>query len=146
MKFYFSEGNLKGKILSFEEATIVIGRSHSCTLVINDPKLSGKHVELTQHDGEVWLEDLESHNGVYINGKKIAKASRMKVGDQLKIGEEVFSLVETGGKELNNIVTATVDSGLAESDLDINEQQNKDELSFNKAPLLLGLFFSLLQS
>ncbi|EDM28414.1 hypothetical protein LNTAR_10876 [Lentisphaera araneosa HTCC2155] len=139
MKLYFSEGNLKGKLLSFEEASIIIGRSHSCTLVINDPKLSGKHVELTQHDGEVWSEDLESHNGVYINGQKIAKASRVKVGDQLKIGEEVFSLVETGGKELNNIATATVDSGLAESDPDLPEQQT--ELSFNKTPLLLGLFF-----
>ena len=139
MKFYFSEGNLKGKILSFEEASIIIGRSHSCTLVINDPKLSGKHVELTQHDGEVWSEDLESHNGVYINGQKIAKASRVKVGDQLKIGEEVFSLVETGGKELNNIVTATVDSGLAERDPDVHEQQA--ELSFNKTPLMLGLIF-----
>lgn len=141
MKLYFSEGNLKGKLLSFEEASIIIGRSHLCTLVINDPKLSGKHVELTQHNGEVWLEDLESHNGVYINGQQISQASRVKVGDRLKIGGEVFSLVDTDRKEFGDTVSESKNLDPTESDLNLNEQESRAEISINKTPLILCLLF-----
>ncbi|MDD7984733.1 FHA domain-containing protein [Lentisphaera marina] len=94
MKIHFKEGSLKGKTLSFDQASIVIGRSSSCTLVINDPKLSACHLELSQHDDDVWLEDLESHNGVFLNGQRIRQSSRVELGDEITLASEVFSLVE----------------------------------------------------
>ncbi|WDE95370.1 FHA domain-containing protein [Lentisphaera profundi] len=95
MRILFTAGSLLGKKLNFEQNSITIGRSHTCTLVINDAKISGRHMELSLHDDVIFLEDLGSHNGVFLNGQKIFQASKVQIGDKISIGKESFCLVES---------------------------------------------------
>ena len=65
-----------------------LGRSASlCDLVFDyDDSVSAAHCEITQSEGGVFVRDLNSSNGTYINGQKIYSLSELKDGDMLKLG------------------------------------------------------------
>lgn len=52
----------------------VIGRRAKCQITIDDPTVSGTHVEIRKGQKGWWLLDLKSTNGVMVKGKKIDKA------------------------------------------------------------------------
>lgn len=74
---------------------IKIGRDVEGPSIINVPstfkKVSRRHATLLWHDGNVSIEDNESHNGTYVNGKRVAKTKVME--------DDVVLL---GGKEADN--------------------------------------------
>ncbi len=48
--------------------------SRKADLIVNDQKVSGPHCQLTiDAEDDIYLEDLHSENGTYVNGKKIQK-------------------------------------------------------------------------
>lgn len=52
---------------------ITIGRRSSNDVCVPNLSVSGKHARITIEDGEAWIEDLNSTNGTYINGRLIAR-------------------------------------------------------------------------
>jgi ABC-type multidrug transport system ATPase subunit len=88
----------KGKDISSLLATkkeVVIGRSSECDLVLEDVMVSRRHARIQHKDGKVWIEDLNSSNGVYINGKKINSKQQVTEKDKVRIGLFSFSLSGT---------------------------------------------------
>ena len=71
---------------------IVIGRSHSCTWPVpkEDAVSSSQHAALFLKGKAVWIKDLDSTNGTFYNGKRIAK-KKLAVGDKIGIGNCVLS-------------------------------------------------------
>ena len=57
-------------------------------LCIDDPSVSRKHVKLTLRDKELYLEDLYSRNGTYLNGKKLRPNDPVRIlpSDKLQLG------------------------------------------------------------
>lgn len=70
---------------------IVIGRSHACTWPVpkEDTVSSSRHAALFLKGRAVWLKDLESTNGTFHNGKRIAK-KKLAVRDKISIGNCVL--------------------------------------------------------
>lgn len=66
------------------DGVIRIGRAESNDISIGLPFVSGRHFQLRITDGSVRVEDLDSRNGLYLNGQRI-KASSLKPGDELNI-------------------------------------------------------------
>lgn len=62
-----------------------IGRS-SESLPLSDTTISRRHAELTPDRGQWFIRDLESANGTYVNGKKIASPTLLRSGDQIRTG------------------------------------------------------------
>jgi predicted nucleic acid-binding Zn-ribbon protein len=54
-----------------EKDSFVIGRSVKAEIVINDDRLSRQHVQITLVNEAIWIEDLGSSNGSFIDGKKL---------------------------------------------------------------------------
>ena len=54
-----------------EKDSVSIGRSSQCDLVITHESMSRQHCKIEFKDSEVFITDLGSINGVYIDGKKI---------------------------------------------------------------------------
>ena len=79
-----SAERLKTKIVQ-EKNVINIGRTSDNDLVINNIKVSRKHAKLDKKGNDWFIEDLESSNGTFINGKKI-KRQRVSPGDVITIG------------------------------------------------------------
>lgn len=83
-------GNGRGNIYDLPESDVTIGRDPSGYIVVDDGKVSGKHLRLT-YTGTAWLAvDLGSTNGTYVNGRKLQGQAELVDGDEIKIGDTVL--------------------------------------------------------
>ena len=74
------------------EATTVVGRSSGAELQLIDGKVSREHCRLTVAGDEVWVEDLGSQNGTFVNGVPTSGRVRLRRNDELAIGDSLFML------------------------------------------------------
>jgi ABC-type multidrug transport system ATPase subunit len=77
------------------KVTGIIGRDPNCEIFIDSLSVSRKHAKLSEHKGSWKIEDLGSQNGTFVNGERI-KERDLVVGDQIKIGTNLFSLTQFG--------------------------------------------------
>jgi hypothetical protein len=63
----------------------VIGRSDRAGIVIREPSVSREHAAVEVRGGEVWLEDLGSKHGTFVNSRRVTRAE-VHVGDVIVIG------------------------------------------------------------
>ena len=69
-------------------APLVVGRSSQCDLAIgSDDFASARHARFEPRPNGVWLFDLDSTNGTFVNGAKIAEPRLLKPGDLVRIGQ-----------------------------------------------------------
>jgi hypothetical protein len=75
---------------------LVVGRQADASLVVDDPRVSRRHLMLRRaRDG--WIaEDLGSTNGTYVNGWRIRRA-RLGAGDVVRIGDTRLRIREPHG-------------------------------------------------
>jgi type II secretory pathway predicted ATPase ExeA len=102
--FVMKEGTMVS-VEGLSKDVILVGRSHFCDIKIDQKSVSGKHFQLTlRADGYV-LEDLNSTNGTYVCGDRVAK-KKMKDGDTIEIGTytlkyKVNKAADTDGRILD---------------------------------------------
>jgi hypothetical protein len=73
------------RVLEVTRRVVLIGRSRQCDLVLADPNVSRRHAELRQRGNDYVIVDLDSTNGVEVNGQKV-KTGVLKNGDVITIG------------------------------------------------------------
>jgi predicted component of type VI protein secretion system len=67
-------GKLAGRLFKLEPGPSVIGRGTDTTIRVEDDGISRRHVQVVlSEDGKVFVEDLGSTNGTFVNGEKTAK-------------------------------------------------------------------------
>lgn len=86
------EGTLRGTSLPLGSSAILIGRSPSCTLVIDDIALSSRHARLFPQFGGWVIEDLGSTNGTFVAGQRITEPTAVPLGAQVRVGTNVLEL------------------------------------------------------
>ena len=69
---------------------VVIGRSPSCDIVVDEPFVSANHARLTIQGPALVLEDLESTNGTMVNGRTVTEPVTLRDGDDLQVGDAVL--------------------------------------------------------
>ncbi|HMQ11675.1 MAG TPA: FHA domain-containing protein [Oligoflexia bacterium] len=79
-------GALKNKKITLIGPEIIIGRTDENDIVIPEHAVSRNHAKLEFKDNSLWLTDLKSKNGTYINQQKIS-TQRVKEQDVFQIGE-----------------------------------------------------------
>ena len=67
-----------------------VGRAEDNVLMLDDPFASTNHAMVLWREGQWWLEDLESHNGTYLNGQRLDRPQRLTSGDHIRIGESIL--------------------------------------------------------
>src|SRR6476620_2054729 len=96
-----SEGS-KGKELPLApQKKMILGRGREADFSIPEKKISRKHSAIQWNDetNEITLEDLQSLNGTYLNGKQIEDTIHLKNGDHIQVGSYIFELVLPAAKE-----------------------------------------------
>jgi len=73
-----------------------VGRGEDNDLELQDDHVSRHHAELATHAGIVWLRDLGSSNGTYVNGERITGACRLFHGDEVRFDTLSFQLIGRG--------------------------------------------------
>lgn len=76
-----------------------IGRSREADIPLLDDKVSRVHCGIRLSDGEFYLKDIKSRNGVFINGQRVEDTAKLKVGDRIQIGSTVFVLESATNQE-----------------------------------------------
>jgi hypothetical protein len=70
---------------------VTIGRGGGCTVPLTfDTFVSQVHARVYERDGRLWLEDLGSTNGTFVNGKQVQEPVMLRRGDRVQVGETVL--------------------------------------------------------
>lgn len=67
-----------------------IGRDIGNTFVVDDEQISKYHAVIIWENDKAYIEDLESKNGVFVNGKQIPEQERLLNGSLIKLGTTMF--------------------------------------------------------
>jgi pSer/pThr/pTyr-binding forkhead associated (FHA) protein len=84
------QGLNAGELFPLDRASVVLGRHPLCDVVLESASVSRQHGKITSSDGNYYLQDLNSRNGTYLNGKPIAKPQLLKEGDEIGICDLAF--------------------------------------------------------
>lgn len=71
---------------------IIIGRSSDLDMVLVEDMVSRRHAKISTADGEVYIEDMGSTNGTFVNGEKVSR-SRLQEGDRILVGTSIIKMV-----------------------------------------------------
>jgi pSer/pThr/pTyr-binding forkhead associated (FHA) protein len=63
-----------------------LGRASGVDVVVRDPEVSRRHARFTSSDGIVFLEDLASSNGTFLNGRRVNEPIEVRAGDAVDVG------------------------------------------------------------
>ena len=84
-----------GRLILLERDLYTLGRSAKADITLESSELSRKHVLLKREHGSFSVTDLDSTNGVYLNGTKVYGA-QLYHGDLIQLGDLVFRFREWG--------------------------------------------------
>lgn len=87
---FTGQNNSDVKFVEFSKSA-TIGRRNTNDLIISDKAVSGNHCDLTFVDGKVYIEDMNSTNGTFIDGERISR-KELKNGDIIILGKMSFKV------------------------------------------------------
>lgn len=71
---------------------LIAGRGSICDLYFDDPGMSRQHFAVSWDGSSLWIEDLKSTNGTFVNGTRLTGKRRLEPGDQVKAGSVTLVL------------------------------------------------------
>jgi pSer/pThr/pTyr-binding forkhead associated (FHA) protein len=71
-----------------------MGRADGSDIPVDDPFASSVHARIFPRGHFMYIEDMGSTNGTYLNGRRLRSAERLKVGDTVRIGETEYRYQE----------------------------------------------------
>jgi hypothetical protein len=63
-----------------------VGRARDNDLVLLDPEASRTHARFESRNGIVYVDDLQSSNGTFLNGRRVTESIEVREGDRIDVG------------------------------------------------------------
>lgn len=79
-------GSAAGQVFKLVRGTITIGRAANAEIRIPDDGVSRHHARLRHDSRNLYVDDLDSRNGTYVNGQRITAGALLREGDKIQIG------------------------------------------------------------
>ncbi|MEZ6096921.1 MAG: EAL domain-containing protein [Pirellulaceae bacterium] len=95
--------------VSINAEPFVVGRGSSVNLTLPVSSVSGRHAQFEVEDGRLFLTDLNSTNGTYLNGEKVTERIQLRPNDIIQFATIVFRVSQSDTASVNN--TVQEDSG-----------------------------------
>jgi pSer/pThr/pTyr-binding forkhead associated (FHA) protein len=76
---------------------IIIGRSSDLDMVLVEDMVSRRHAKISSTENEVYIQDMGSTNGTFVNGEKIAGRALLHEGDRILVGTSIIKVVGVDG-------------------------------------------------
>lgn len=76
-----------GEVYTLTRDIMIVGKSQTANIVIENRYVSRRHLRITKEDGEYYIEDLGSKNGTFLNGERIIPGEKVQIeiGDTLTL-------------------------------------------------------------
>ena len=100
---------MAGEHIAIEADALTIGRNADSDLpLVSDPKVSGLHAVVHRYRGGWSVEDLNSLNGTFVNGQRVAGEKQLRPRDEIGVGDTRLVFRAAGG-----LPSATLPAGKA---------------------------------
>src|SRR5512143_2762016 len=110
VKLIIEDDEGKTTVVPLIRDEITIGRKEGNTIRLTERNVSRRHAKLLKQNGAVFIEDMDSYNGIKVNGNRIAGRVAVTEGDRIQIGDYVLGLKVEGAAEVAQRSPATSDS------------------------------------
>ena len=114
-------GPLAGKGYPFLSNSLTIGRAPDNDIVLDDAQVSRYHAILQREGSEITIQDLDSTNGVLVNGERIFGPHVLQPTETITIGSSVFGVT---GFPAPSTVSMSAQASAAEGQEDWNTYQS----------------------
>nr|MDQ3037758.1 FHA domain-containing protein [Myxococcota bacterium] len=91
-KLVIADDEGKTTVVPLVRDEITIGRKEGNTIRLTERNVSRRHAKLRKGNGAYLVEDLQSYNGVKVNGRRVGGEIVLKPGDQITIGDYQLAL------------------------------------------------------
>jgi pSer/pThr/pTyr-binding forkhead associated (FHA) protein len=111
---YIIDGHDKRQALEFGGDYLLVGRAADCGLVVKDHFVSRKHLKITRKGERIFIKDLNSRNGTFVNGEPIHPGAEVELpeGVPVVIGMTVLCFGEGCAEEIQDFLGSIDVSGL----------------------------------
>ncbi len=86
-KLIIEDDEGRRNVVPVELGEVSVGRLDGNTIRLNERNVSRRHARIVRDNGAIYAEDLESYNGVWINGDRIKGRQQIREGDLIRIGD-----------------------------------------------------------
>jgi pSer/pThr/pTyr-binding forkhead associated (FHA) protein len=88
-RFLIHEGDQAGKTVELASFPFTIGRARDCSFVLDYTEISRLHARCTSDHLNIFLEDMGSTNGTFVNGRRLetSEAYRLRAGDEVSFAK-----------------------------------------------------------
>ena len=87
-----TQGSQTGQSAALADGVILIGRGADCQIILDDDYVSTRHARVVSGENGIYLEDLGSTNGSYVNGQRITAPTTITLSDTVRIGKTILKL------------------------------------------------------
>lgn len=125
LEIFVTTGPLQGRRFAVTANGLRLGRSSSCEISVTDPALSRSHCLFELREDALWVTDLASVNGTFVNGEQLGGDSRRLIeGDVVLAGESSLAIVAEGAAAPSPVPSqeAKVDLGLGGAKEPVHEE------------------------
>ena len=111
---YIINGQDKRQALEFSGDSLLVGRSAECDLPVKDRFVSRKHLKISRKGERIFIKDLNSRNGTFVNGEPIHPGIEVELpeGIPVVIGMTVLCFGEGCAEEIQDFLGSIDVSGL----------------------------------
>jgi diguanylate cyclase (GGDEF)-like protein len=117
-----------------DQELVTVGRDRENDIVLDSDSVSRRHARVEHRDGGIFLTDLESTNGTYVNDdNEPVREVQLRRGDQVKIGDTIFKYLSGSDVEAQyheTIFNMTITDGLT----DVGNKKRLDQLVQKEIP------------
>jgi hypothetical protein len=91
-KLVITEGEKSGTEIALSGRQLTIGRAGDSDLIVDDEYASTHHAKLVFINGDWMIQDLDSTNGTYLDGERVATPMVVPLATQVRVGQTTFEL------------------------------------------------------
>ncbi len=94
-------GPTTGETYPLEQEETLMGRDLANDIAIGDPEVSRRHARFVKKEGTIYIEDLGSTNGTFLNGERISNPQQLRPGDVITLGENIVLVFEKASYDID---------------------------------------------
>ena len=80
-------GHEPGTVFDLGDGGATMGRSSGADIEVDDPFASSAHARIFPRGDFMFIEDMGSTNGTFLNGRQLKRAEQLKMADKIRIGD-----------------------------------------------------------